>query len=294
MGAVPFFGVYVTSSRQEARRNVARVVFWVGVALVFGVWVALTRGTSAAAEYYAAYLLEESLSIDNIFVFAIIFSQLHIPPRYQRRVLGWGVTGALVFRALMVGAGIALIQRFQWIMYPFAALILFAAWRMLFAQERERRVVESACDVCSTWIARFVPVTPVVHGPAFWRRENGRRVATPLFAALVLIETTDLVFALDSVPAVLSITRDPLLVYSSNVMAMFGLRSLYFVVADALERLRYLRQGLAAVLLFAGAKMIGAQWVHVGPGASVAVIAAILLVTVVASVRPGKGRTARK
>jgi tellurite resistance protein TerC len=296
MGAVPFFGVDVTNSRQDARRNGARVVFWVGVALVFGVWVALTRGTSAAAEYYAAYLLEESLSIDNIFVFAIIFSQLHIPPRYQRRVLRWGVAGALVFRALMVGAGIALIQRFQWIMYPFAALILFAAWRMLFAEERQRRVVERACDVCSTWIARFVPVTPVVHGPAFWWRENGRRVATPLLVALVLIETTDLVFALDSVPAVLSITRDPLIVYSSNVMAMFGLRSLYFVVADALERLRYLRQGLAAVLLFAGAKMIAGQWVHVGPVASVAVIAAILLVTVVASVRSAKakGRAARK
>jgi tellurite resistance protein TerC len=296
MGAVPFFGVDVTNSRQDARRNGARVVFWVGVALVFGVWVALTRGTSAAAEYYAAYLLEESLSIDNIFVFAIIFSQLHIPPRYQRRVLRWGVAGALVFRALMVGGGIALIQRFEWIMYPFAALILFAAWRMLFAEERQRRVVERACDVCSTWIARFVPVTPVVHGPAFWWRENGRRVATPLLVALVLIETTDLVFALDSVPAVLSITRDPLIVYSSNVMAMFGLRSLYFVVADALERLRYLRQGLAAVLLFAGAKMIAGQWVHVGPVASVAVIAAILLVTVVASVRPAKakGRAARK
>ena len=293
MGAVPFFGVYVTTSRKEARRNVARVVFWVGVALVFGVWVAVTRGTSAAAEYYAAYLLEESLSIDNIFVFAMIFSELHIPPRYQRSVLRWGVTGALVFRALMVGAGIALIQRFQWIMYPFAALILFAAWRMLFAEDRQRRVVERACDVCSTWIARFIPVTPVVRGPGFWRRENGRRVATPLFVALVLIETTDLVFALDSVPAVLSITRDPLIVYSSNVMAMFGLRSLYFVVADALERLRYLRQGLAAVLLFAGTKMIAGQWVHVGPGASVAVIAAILLVTVVASVRPGTARTAR-
>ena len=296
MGAVPFFGVDVTNSRKDARRNGARVVFWVGVALVFGVWVALTRGTSAAAEYYAAYLLEESLSIDNIFVFAIIFSQLHIPPRYQRRVLRWGVAGALVFRALMVGGGIALIQRFQWIMYPFAALILFAAWRMLFAEERQRRVVERACDVCSTWIARFVPVTPVVHGPAFWWRENGRPVATPLLVALVLIETTDLVFALDSVPAVLSITRDPLIVYSSNVMAMFGLRSLYFVVADALERLRYLRQGLAAVLLFAAAKMIAGQWVHVGPVASVAVIAAILLVTVVASVRPAKakGRAARK
>ena len=278
----------------EARRNVARVGFWVAVALVFGVWIAATRGRTAAAEYYAAYLLEESLSIDNIFVFAIIFSQLHIPPRFQRHVLRWGVTGALVFRALMVGAGIALIKRFEWIMYPFAVLILVAAWRMLFAQERQRKVVEQACDVCSTWIARFIRVTPVVVGPAFWRRENGHRVATPLLVALVLIETTDLVFALDSVPAVLAITRDPLIVYSSNVLAMFGLRSLYFVVADALDRLRYLRQGLAAVLVFTGAKMLAAQWVHVGPGASVAVIAGVLLLTVVASLGTAKPRPARR
>ena len=278
----------------EARRNVARVVFWLGVALVFGVWIAVTRGTTAAAEYYAAYLLEETLSVDNIFVFAIIFSQLHIPPRFQRRVLQWGVAGALVFRALLVGAGIALVQRFGWIMYPFAALILFAAWRMLFAQERERRVVEQACDVCSTWIARFVRVTPVVVGPAFWRRENGHRVATPLLVALVLIETTDLVFALDSVPAVLAITRDPLIVYSSNVLAMFGLRSLYFVVADAIDRLRYLRQGLAAVLVFTGIKMLAAKWLHVGPVASVAVIAGILFMTVVASVGPSRWRARRR
>jgi tellurite resistance protein TerC len=202
------------------------------------------------------------------------------------------VAGALVFRALMVGAGIALVQRFEWIMYPFAALILFAAWRMLFAQARERRVVEQACDVCSTWIARFVRVTPVVVGPAFWRRENGRRVATPLLVALVLIETTDLVFALDSVPAVLAITRDPLIVYSSNVLAMFGLRSLYFVVADAIDRLRYLRQGLAAVLTFTGIKMLAAPWLHVGPVASVAAIAGILLLTVGASA-PWRPRAAR-
>jgi TerC family integral membrane protein len=267
------------------RRSVARVVFWVGVGLAFGVWVAVTRGTAAAAEYYAAYLLEESLSVDNIFVFAIIFSGLHIPARYQLRVLRWGVAGALVFRALMIGGGIALIQRFQWIMYPFAALILFAAWRMLFAQERERRVVEAACNVCSTWIARVVPVSPVVHGDHFWQREGGRLVATPLFVAVVLIETTDIVFALDSVPAVLAITRDPLIVYSSNVLAMFGLRSLYFVVADALDRLRYLRQGLAAVLVFTGAKMLAADWVHVSPLASVGVIVTVLLVTVALSLK---------
>jgi tellurite resistance protein TerC len=259
------------------------VACWIGVALGFGVWVAATRGTTAGAEYYAAYLLEFSLSIDNIFVFVIVFSELHIPAEHQRRVLAWGITGALVFRALMIAAGIALVQRFHWITYPFAALILFAAWRMLFAEERERRVVETACDVCSTWIARVIPVSPVLHGHDFWRREGARVVATPLFVALAVIETTDIVFALDSVPAVLAITRNPLIVYSSNVLAMFGLRSLYFVVSDAIDRLRYLRQGLAAVLIFTGTKMIGSGWVDISPGLSVGIIGLVFGVTIIAS-----------
>jgi tellurite resistance protein TerC len=267
-------------------RSVRRVAFWISVGLAFGVWVAVSKGATAAAEYYAAYLLELSLSVDNIFVFVIIFSELHIPAEYQRRVLGWGIMTALVFRAVMIAAGIALVQRVLWIMYPFGVLILFAAWRMLFAEERERRVVAGACDVCSTWIARVVPVSPVVHGHDFWRREGGRLVATPLFVALAGIETTDIVFALDSVPAVLAITRNPLIVYSSNVLAMFGLRSLYFVVSDALDRLRYLRQGLAAVLVFTGAKMISSEWVHISPIVSVGIIALVLGVTIALSLWP--------
>jgi tellurite resistance protein TerC len=275
-----------TAAPSIPSRNVRRVAFWIAVGLAFGVWVAVAHGATAAAEYYAAYLLELSLSVDNIFVFVIVFSELHIPAEHQRRVLGWGITSALVFRAVMIGAGIALVQRVQWIMYPFGALILFAAWRMLFAEERERRVVAGACDVCATWIARVVPVSPALHGDDFWRREGGRLVATPLFVALAVIETTDIVFALDSVPAVLAITRNPLIVYSSNVLAMFGLRSLYFVVSDVLDRLRYLRQGLAAVLVFTGAKMIGSEWVHISPVVSVGIIAFVLGVTIALSLWP--------
>jgi tellurite resistance protein TerC len=270
--------------------NVIRVAFWIGVALAFGVWVLAARGATAAAEYYAAYLLELSLSVDNIFVFVIVFSELHIPAEHQRRVLAWGITGALVFRAVMITAGIALIQHFEWIMYPFGALILFAAWRMLFAEERERRVVAGACEVCSTWIAKVVHVSPVLAGRHFWRREEGHLVATPLFVALAIIETTDIVFALDSVPAVLAITRNPLIVYSSNVLAMVGLRSLYFVVSDALDRMRYLRQGLAAVLVFTGAKMIGSEWVHISPGVSVGIIGLVLAVTIAVSMWPRRLR----
>ena len=264
-------------------RNIRSVVFWIGLGLAVGLWVLITDGTSTAAEYYAAYFLEKSLSVDNIFVFAIIFSELHIPDEYQRRVLWLGIAGALVFRAVMIGAGIALIERFSWVTYPFAASMLFAAWRMLFGAERERKVVQAACDVCETWIARVVRVSPVLQGHDFWRRERGRLVATPLFVALVVIETTDVVFALDSVPAVLAITRNPLIVYVSNVMAMLGLRSLYFVLSDALHRLRYLRPGLAVVLVFTGAKMLAGDWFHISPGASVLVIGSILAVTVAAS-----------
>src|SRR2546425_10988157 len=265
-------------------RNVLWVVVWVGLSLALGVWVLVTEGTNAAAEYYAAYFLEKSLSVDNIFVFVIIFSELHIPREYQRRVLRFGIAGALVFRALLIGAGIALIERFGWVTYPFAVLILFAAWRMLFGAERERQVVEAACDVCETWIARVVRVTPVLNSRDFWRREAGRLVATPLFVALVVIETTDIVFALDSVPAVLAVTRNPLLVYSSNVMAMLGLRSLYFVVADALNRLRFVRQGLAVVLLFTAVNVLASGWVQISPPASVAVIAVVLCATALVSV----------
>ena len=273
-----------TDAVDSSSRNIAWVIVWVGLGLAVGLWVAGTYGRSAATEYFAAYLLEESLSVDNIFVFVVIFSELHIPAEYQRRVLLFGVAGALVFRALAIFAGLTLIERFQWITYPFATLILFAAWRLLFGAERERKVVKEACDVCGTWIARVVRVSPVLRGHDFWRREGGRLVATPLLVALVVIETTDIVFALDSIPAVLAVTRNPLIVYSSNVMAMLGLRSLYFVLSDAVYRLRYLRSGLAVLLVFTAAKMLASEWVHISAGLSVTIIGAVLLATIAASV----------
>ena len=274
-------------------RNLLWVAVWVGLGLALGLWVLGTQGIDAAAEYYAAYFLEQSLSVDNIFVFVIIFSELHIPAEYQRRVLQFGIAGALLFRALLIGAGIALIERFNWATYPFAALILFAAWRLLFGVERERKVVEGACNVCETWIARLVGVSPALHGHDFWRRVDGRLVATPLFVALVVIETTDLVFALDSVPAVLSVSRNPFIVYSSNIMAILGLRALYFVLSDVVDRLRYLRHGLALVLAFTAAKMLTHEWIHISAGVSVLVIGIILVTTIAASVAAG-GRNGRE
>lgn len=256
---------------------------WVGAGLAFGLWVWADQGGTAATTYYTAYLLEKSLSIDNIFVFVLVFAELRIPAGQQHRVLLLGILGALVMRALMIWAGVYLLARFHWVTYPFAALLLIAAVRLLFGESAERRLVKNSCAVCGTWVAWFIPVTDVNAGQRFLIRDAGRLVATPMLVALILIETTDLIFALDSIPAVLAITRDPLIVYTSNVFAMLGLRSLYFVLADVVQRFHYLRPGLAAVLCFVAAKMLLAGTVDIPVGVSLAVIVAIVLVALAAS-----------
>ncbi len=273
------------------REATLRSAAWIGLALLFGLVVVALDGPSAGLSYTTAYLLEESLSIDNIFVFVLIFSELQIPPPLQRGVLLWGVIGALIARALLIGAGIFVISRFHWVVYPFAALIIFAAVRLLFGQKKERELVVAACSVCSTWVARLIPITPVFHGGRFFVREGGRLLATPLFVALVIIETSDIVFALDSVPAVLAVTRDPFIVYTSNVFAMLGLRSLYFVLAGAVQRFRYLPVGLAAILIFFGAKLLLSDVVEVPNHISLMAIAVALSLSVGASIwLPNRGQ----
>jgi tellurite resistance protein TerC len=261
---------------------------WIGLALAFGLVVLALYGPPAALTYLTAYLLEKSLSVDNVFVFALIFSELAIPPAYQRRVLLWGIIGALVMRALLIAAGVYLLTRFHWVIYPFGALIILAAVRILWGSEKERQVVAAACAVCGSWVARIIPITPVLRGGSFVIRQGGKLVATPLLVALLVVETTDLVFALDSVPAVLAITREPFLVYTSNVFAMLGLRALYFVLAGVLDRFRYVRAGLAGILVFVGARMLLTELVEVPTWASLAVIVAVLGFSVGASllIRP--------
>jgi len=272
------------SGRAAAIRSAA----WIGLAILFGLGVAVLYGRDAGLTFLTAYLLEESLSVDNIFVFVLIFSELRIPPNQQRGVLLWGVLGALVFRALLIGAGIFVLDRFHWVVYPFAALIIFAAVRLLWGQKQEREIVVAACSVCSTWVARLIPITPQFRGGSFFVRQGGRLLATPLFVALVIVETTDIVFALDSVPAVLAVTRDPFLVYTSNIFAMLGLRSLYFVLAGAVERFRYLRVGLAAILVFFGARLLLSNVIEFPNHVSLGVIAVALALSVVASIKwPG-------
>ena len=274
-----FFG----SRGTHLRTTVLWSAIWIGAGLAFGLWVWASQGGEVAAAYYAAYLLEKSLSVDNIFVFVLIFSELRIPAHQQHRILLLGVVGALVMRAIMIGFGVYLLQRFHWIIYPFAALLLVAAVRLLFGENTERRLVKESCAACSTWVARFIPVTPVGEGQRFVLREDGKLVATPMLVALILIETTDLIFALDSIPAVLAITRDPYIVYTSNIFALLGLRALYFVLADVVQRFHYLRAGLAAVLCFVACKMLLAGTIDISVKVSLGVIVAIVLLALAAS-----------
>lgn len=245
-----------SSGEQSLRSAALWSAAWIGLGLAFGVIVLVLFGPDASLMYFTAYALEKSLSIDNIFVFVLIFAELQVPPAEQRRVLYWGVLGALVMRAIFIALGVFLLERYHWVIYPFAALILFAAVRILFGQEREREVVVTACAVCGTWVARIIPITPVLWGHRFWVRQGGRLVATPLFIALILVELTDAVFALDSIPAVFAVTQDPFLIYTSNIFAMLGLRSLYILLGGAVSRLRYLRFGLAFILAFVGVKLL--------------------------------------
>ena len=233
------------------------------------------------------------MSVDNIFVFVLIFSQLQIPAHQQHRVLLLGIVGALVMRAILIWFGIYLLERFHWVIYPFAALLLVAALRLLFGENVERRYVKESCAACSTWIARFIPVTPVGHGQRFVVREQGRLVATPMLVALIVVETTDLIFATDSIPAVLAITRDPYIVYTSNIFALLGLRALYFVLADVVQRFHYLRPGLAAILCFVACKMLLTGIVDISVAVSLIVIVVIVLLAVAASWKFPKQEDAR-
>ena len=260
---------------------------WISVALLFNLWLYFSRGPLAGVEFFTAYLVEKSLSVDNIFVFLLIFQAFKIPPKSQHRVLYFGIAGALVLRAVFVLAGITLLQAFHPIMYLFGAILLFTGLRMLFPRKRALRPENN-------WMVRIARrIIPVVHdyeGQQFLVRESGRWKATPLFLALVAVEAMDIIFAVDSVPAVLAITRDTFIVYSSNVFAILGLRALYFALADILPRFRFLHQGLAAIIIFVGTKMIASEHFPISAVTSLIVIAIVLGVTIAASlVFPRRG-----
>lgn len=229
------------------------VTIWIALATIFGIGLYVVRGPAPALEYFTGYIIEYSLSMDNIFVFVLIFSRFAVPAAYQHRVLFWGILGALVMRAAMIGLGATLIKEFHWIIYVFGAFLILSGIRMGLSGVEE---VHPERNPVIRAVSRTVPITRDYVGHHFFIREAGRLKATPLFIVLILVETTDLIFAVDSIPAIFAVTQDPFIVYTSNVFAILGLRSLYFVLRGAVEKFYYLRHSLAAILVFAGVKML--------------------------------------
>jgi tellurite resistance protein TerC len=275
-------GVFHRKSHEVSMREaLAWSAVWIALALAFNGLVWARYGPQRGLEFLTGYLIEKSLSVDNIFVFILIFTYFRVPAQYQHKVLFWGILGALVMRAIFIAAGVTLIQRFHWIIYVFGAFLVITGIKMAIQQDKE---IHPEKNPVLRLAKRLIPVATDFDGDRFFTRLNGRRAATPLFIALLLVETTDLIFAVDSIPAILAITQDPFIVYTSNVFAILGLRALYFALAGVVRMFHYLSLGLAAVLVFVGTKMLLVDVVKVPTLLSLGVIATILAVSVVVSI----------
>ena len=255
---------------------------WVTLGLAFGGIVWWAYGAEAGGEYYAGYLIEKSLAVDNVFVFALIFTYFAVPREYQHRVLFYGVLGALVFRAIFIAGGVVLIENFAWVLYLFGAFLVFTGWKMYSHRNDE---MDPSRNPVLRLVRRWVPSTDEYDGQKFWVKRAGRWVATPLFTVLVLVETTDIIFAVDSIPAIFAVTQEPFLVFTSNAFAILGLRAMYFLLADLIHRFVYLKAGLSAILVFVGVKMLLLDVWKVPIWLSLTVIATCITVAVVASLR---------
>ena len=259
------------------RAAAQRTAIWIVLSLLFNLVVWKIRGPEKAVEFLTGYVIEYSLSVDNIFVFVLIFQYFQVPPMAQHRALTWGIVGALVMRGVMIWLGVALVERFDFILYLFGAFLLVSAWRMFFVKQEAKDFGQSWIMRCCNWA---IPVTPVFHGEHFKARVNDRWMLTPLALALIVIDVMDLVFAVDSIPAVFAITRDPFIVYTSNICAILGLRSLYFLVAKMITRFIYLKSGLAIVLAFVGAKMMLRDVFEIPTLLSLAFVIGVLAATI--------------
>jgi tellurite resistance protein TerC len=270
-----------------------RTLLWVALSLAFNVLVARLKGPEAGLDFLTGYVIEYSLSIDNIFVFVLIFAYFRVPPRAQHRALVWGILGALLMRGIMILLGVTLVARFHFILYLFGIFLVISAVRMFFSKTDEQDFGHSlVMRLCKNWIR----VTPQFYGEHFKAKVDGRWMLTPLALALIVIDVMDLVFAVDSIPAVFAITQDPFIIYTSNICAILGLRSLYFLLAHLIDRFIYLKTGLAFVLGFVGVKMIVGDFFHIPSGVSLVIILLILTVTIVISMmvtrrRAGAGST---
>ncbi len=257
----------------SAREAMSWVAVWMSLAMVFDAFVWWRFGGAKALDFLTGYLIEQSLSVDNLFVFVIVFATFRIPPHLQHRVLFWGILTALVLRGVMIIGGTALLQRFHWLIYVFGLFLLVTGVKLLFHKEAEHRPEHS---LAFRLLRKVIPATANLHGNHFFTRIDGRLVATPMFLCLALIEVSDVVFALDSVPAIFGVTLDPFIVFTSNIFAIMGLRSLYFAIASLIGRFEYLKVGLALVLVFIGVKMSVSSWVHIHSLVSLLVVASLL------------------
>jgi tellurite resistance protein TerC len=259
---------------------------WIALSVLFGLGIYHFRGGQASLEFFTGYLIEKALSVDNLFLFLVIFRAFAVEDRLQHRLLEWGVIGALIMRGAMIGLGAELIHHFSWTLYVLGAFLVYAGMRMLLSRNAE---VHPEQNWLFRLASRHLRVTQKFHGERFFVRDAGKLCATPLFLALLVVEITDVTLAADSIPAVFGVTRDPFLVYTSNVLAILGLRALYFLLAGAIGRLHFLDEGLALVLVFIGGKMVGERWVHIPEWIALGIVGGVLLVSLLASllIRPG-------
>lgn len=280
-------------NRRAHELSIREAAAWSGslvtIALLFGLFLLWREGGQAATEYYTGYLVELSLSVDNLFVFILIFRYFGVPPQFQPRVLKWGILGAIIMRAIMISLGALLLARFHWIVYVFGVILVLTGFKMLRAGDEE---VDPERNPLIRLARRYLPVTDGFVGQAFVVRQGGRWLATPLLMVLLMVEWSDLVFAIDSIPAIFAITRDPFIIYSSNVFAILGLRALFFVLAGAMKAFVYLKPGVAAILVFVGVKMTIMAWYHIPAIVSLAVIVTTLTVAILASVWQNSRRPA--
>lgn len=254
---------------------------WIALALLFGVGVYYYMGTQASLDYYTGYLIEKSLSVDNIFVFLLVFTYFKVPDEFQHKVLFWGIFGALVMRLFFIFTGVALMERFHWVIYIFGGFLVFTGINLAMGKDKE---VHPERNPVLKLVRRFFPTTKNYHGSKFFILKMGRLFATPLFIVLVVIETTDLVFALDSIPAILAITRDEFIIYSSNAFAILGLRALYFAVSGIMRLFHYLHYGLSLILVFVGIKMLISDFYHIPTPYALLFVAGTLTISIIASI----------
>ncbi len=272
----------------SVREAAAWSLVWVSLALIFdfGLWIYLSDtvgrevATAKAMEFLTGYVIEKSLSVDNVFVFLLIFGHFAVPPQYQRKVLLYGVLGAIVMRIIMILAGSWVVTQFSWVLYLFGIFLLVTGFRMLVAAEKEP---DLEANPVLRLAKKLLPFTNEFHKEKFTIKENGKRLFTPLFLVLILIEISDVVFAVDSIPAIFAVTTDPFIVFTSNIFAIMGLRALYFLLADMADRFHLLKFGLAFVLMFVGIKMLIVKWMHVPTGVSLIVIGTLLGSSIIAS-----------